>query len=410
MHHVAVEDALPETELPDVVREPMKKVRRQRCLDLLRDLLSLPTAPFVEDRVLDFARNLGRQHRWYCTPDRFGNVLVSRRQALPRRPIIIVAHADHPGFIARRMLRTGRLLADWHGWVEPEYFVGTRVRFHPAGGGVVRGVVREIAAIDTRDNRQRVQQVVVELAGEVAAGSPGSWDLPAFRQRQRRIEALACDDVAGLAAALAAMDLLARAGLRHDAAVLVTRAEEAGLIGASAAAFGHVLPPEAVFVSIECSLAQPEAPQQAGPIVRIGDRASVFDADLVDWLCRIAGRIAQEDGGFAWQRKLMPGGTCEASVFRAAGYRAAGLCVPLGNYHNRDTKRRTIAAEHIDREDWLGLVRLIAAAMVVSPATATTAALAGRFREWLRRYGPLLEDPLGARIGDPTKRRQRLHH
>jgi endoglucanase len=30
----------------------------------------------------------------------------------------------------------------------------------------------------------------------------------------------------------------------------------------------------------------------------------------------------------------MAGGSCEATAFGAYGYRAAGLCLPLGNYHN----------------------------------------------------------------------------
>lgn len=381
------------TRLPDIVLQPMSKPRRHHCMDLLESLLSLPTAPFVEQHVLAFVQEFARVRKLHCRADLFGNLLLSRGKTLPRRPLVIVAHADHPGFIARTMQGKGQLLADWHGGVENEYFVGTRVRFHPPEGRPVRGVIREIV-IDTTDLRQRVQQVLVEVRQDVPAGCPGGWDLPAFREKDRRIEALGCDDVAGLAAALAAFDVLAEGSVRHNAAVLVTRAEEAGLIGASAAAFAHLLPAGAAFLSIECSQAQPEAPQQAGPVVRIGDRASIFDPDLSDWLCRLAGQIADADKNFAWQRKLMPGGMCEASVFRAAGYRASGLCVPLGNYHNRNTKRGKIAVEYIDREDWLGLVRLIAAAAAGSPRGATTKPLASRLREWLDRYKPLLKDPL----------------
>ncbi len=366
-------------------------------MDLLRGILSRPTAPFVEDRVLRFVRDFARQRGLRCSSDRYGNLLVTRSRVLPRRGVIIVAHADHPGFIARRMPGKGRLLADWHGGVEAEYFVGTRVRFHPADGPPVRGVIRKIVEIDRTDTRQRVQRVLVEVDRDVPAGSPGGWDLPAFRRRGRRIEALGCDDVAGLAAALAALDLLAAERVRHDAALLVTRAEEAGLVGISAAAFTHALPAGAAFVSIECSQTQPEAPQGAGPIVRAGDRVSVFDPNLTDWLCRIAGLIAKGDTKFRWQRKLMAGGTCEASVLRAAGYRAAGMCVPLGHYHNRDTAHKKIAAEYIDREDWLGLVRLIAAVAVSSPDVATAAALAKHFQDWLNRYKPLLRDPLARR-------------
>ena len=360
---------------------------------MLERILSLPTAPFVEGHVLDFVRQFAHQRSLHCRADRFGNLVVSRTPTLPERPIIIVAHADHPGFIAREMLNKHLLSADWHGGVEAEYFVGTRVRFHAGLDGGIVGTVRAVQ-IDRTDSRRRVQRVTVEVRQEVPAGSPGTWDLPLFAMKGRIIHAARVDDIAGLGAALAAFDLLAEHNVRHQAAVLVTRAEEAGLIGASAAAFAHLLPRESIIVSIECSQMQPEAPQKAGPIVRVGDRASQFDPDLGDWLCRLAAEIAGHDKSFLWQRKLMPGGTCEASVFQTAGYRAAGLCIPLGNYHNRNAKRKRIEAETIDRQDWLGLVRLTAAVAASSPAMATLRPLARRFRELVSRYRPLLRDPL----------------
>ena len=140
-----------------------------------------------------------RQRKLYCRADRFGNLLVARSKTLPRRPIIIVAHADHPGFIARQMLdgHTGQgrrgtsskrqLLADWHGGVEAEYFVGSRVRFHPTLDRSVTGTIRQIADIDTTDNRQRVQKVVLEVGGDVPAGSPGTWDVPVFQLKGRTV-------------------------------------------------------------------------------------------------------------------------------------------------------------------------------------------------------------------------------
>lgn len=381
--------------LPDLVRKPLKTSDQRRCLDLLKTALSLPSAPFVEHHVLEYVQQFAQERGVHCRADPFGNLLLSRSRTLPRRPIIIVAHADHPGFIARQMIDRHRLLADWHGVVEPEYFVGTRVRFHPSLDSSVLGTIRQIAEIDETGPRRRVQKVVLDVRGDVPAGSPGTWDVPAFALKGRTIHAARIDDVAGLAAALAAFDLLTSHNMHGQAAVLVTRAEEAGLVGASAAGFGRLLPKESLVISIECSLAQVDSPQKAGPIVRIGDQVSLFDPDLCDWLSTIAGDITRQDASFLWQRKLMPGGICEASVFRAAGYRTAGLCVPLTNYHNRNPQRKRIEAETIDREDWLGLVRLIAAASALSPGKVTARPLAQRFKALLKRYRPLLKAPLG---------------
>jgi len=53
----------------------------------------------------------------------------------------------------------------------------------------------------------------------------------------------------------------------------------------------------------------------------------------------------------------MPGGTCEATAYQVAGYRAAALCVALGNYHNCGPENK-IAAEYVSFADVQGLVRL----------------------------------------------------
>jgi endoglucanase len=52
----------------------------------------------------------------------------------------------------------------------------------------------------------------------------------------------------------------------------------------------------------------------------------------------------------------MDGGTCESTAFVAYGYRATGMCVALGNYHNMDEKRRRIAPETIHLSDWKWMV------------------------------------------------------
>ena len=70
----------------------------------------------------------------------------------------------------------------------------------------------------------------------------------------------------------------------------------------------------------------------------------------------VGGFDAAALGGF--QRQLMDGGTCEATAYLQYGYRVAGMCLPLGNYHNMNG-RGGIAAESISRADLLGLARFI---------------------------------------------------
>jgi len=68
--------------------------------------------------------------------------------------------------------------------------------------------------------------------------------------------------------------------------------------------------------------------------------------------------MAKADRRFAYQRALMPGGTCEATVYDAYGFTAASVCVALGNYHNMDAARKRIGPEYIDLADWRGMVKL----------------------------------------------------
>ena len=121
----------------------------------------------------------------------------------------------------------------------------------------------------------------------------------------------------------------ARPGLRHFG-VLLTRAEEVGLIGALHVAKHQTIPPDSRVLSIETSRELPDAPIGDGPIIRTGDRSTVFDRELLNRISR-----AVETGGLRHQRKLMSGGGCEATAFGVYGYQAAGLCLALGNWHNR---------------------------------------------------------------------------
>jgi endoglucanase len=158
------------------------------------------------------------------------------------------------------------------------------------------------------------------------------------------------------------LDQLRRKPPPSPVAVLLTRAEEEGFIGAIAASRdGTLLRKSDRLIAIECSAEQPFAPIGGGCVVRVGDRTSVFDSAVTYFLTRTAEAVAKRDKAFKHQRALMPGGTCEATVYDLYGYTAASVCVPLGNYHNMDKRRRRLAAEYIDLNDWRSMVKLFVA-------------------------------------------------
>lgn len=325
---------------------------------ILNHMLSIPTAPFAEHRVIDYIeRFCGMRKHLKLTRDRAGNVLIRVRigKRVVQRPVCITAHLDHPGFVADRMTAKGYLRAFWRGGVPPQYFIRSKVRF-ALGGEWVRGVVRSVTVIP-RDGQHRVDTAVLQVPREIPPGAVGMWDFPDPVVRGGRIYARGCDDLAGAAAMLGAIDELFRSGKSCDAYFLFTRAEEVGFIGAIAACRLKTIPAKCFVVAMETSSERPFAKLGDGPILRVGDKASTFTHAATAHCHRIARELARSDTRFKYQRKLMDGGTCESSAYCTLGYEATGLCIALGNYHNVDAKRNKLAPEYIDLDDFDNVVK-----------------------------------------------------
>jgi endoglucanase len=324
---------------------------------ILHELCSTPTAPFAEQRVVAYVERFVRDRKGLrLSRDRHGNLLIELKSASRGGPRwVFGAHMDHPGFVARRMLDAKTLEASFQGWVKPEFFQGERVRFFD-DAGEVRGTVETFTVAKDRGVPERVR---VRVSRPVALGSPGMWDQGEGRTRGGKFYSRVCDDLAGAAAALAMLDTLARRPPRAPVAVLLTRAEEEGFIGAIAACVQpKLLRKSDRIIAIETSAMQPFAPQGEGAIIRIGDRTSIFNSELTYFLQMQAAELAKRDKSFKYQRALMPGGTCEATVYDVYGFTAASICVALGNYHNMDTAKGKIAPEYIDLSDWRNMVKL----------------------------------------------------
>jgi putative aminopeptidase FrvX len=327
-------------------------------MDILKSLCSVPTAPFAEDHVVDFVRNFVKTRKnLSLRADRFGNLLIElkSRSRLPRW--VFTAHMDHPGFVAQKMLDGHRLKAAFRGWVKVEFVRGSRVRFFDqqgeAGGRVIE------ATVENYDQRAVPHEVIVRVNRPVAPGSPGMFDQGIGRYSGGKFFCRVCDDLAGAAACLQMIDQLSRRPPRSPMAVLLTRAEEEGFIGCIAACEHQTLLRKSDrVIAIECSSEQPAAPQGQGVIIRVGDRASIFNSALTYFLGQQAEQLKKTDRSFKYQRALMPGGVCEATVYDIYGYTAASLCVALGNYHNMDVKRGKIGPEYIDAADWRNMVKL----------------------------------------------------
>jgi endoglucanase len=334
----------------------------------LRELTALPTAAGREGRVIAWLRMWAAKSNAALREDRFGNLIVehpalTRKRGRGPGPVYITAHLDHPAFVVTRVLDERTLEAEFRGGVRASFFVqGMAVRVHPENGDGLRGTIEAITHREGGDGP--VVQVRVRTTRAVRAGDVMTWNLPPAKVRGGKLHAPACDDLAGVAAAVAAFHALTRKRPRNQAGhtqvkLLFTRAEEVGFLGAIAACKAGWIEPDARLICLENSKSFAESPLGGGPIVRVGDRTATFDPDLTYRCGRIAEALAAADPSFQWQRKLMPGGTCEASAFGAYGYTATCLCLPLGNYHNMNEATGRIAPEVIALDDFRGLVRLL---------------------------------------------------
>jgi putative aminopeptidase FrvX len=318
-------------------------------------LLTHPTAPYHEGLVAEHCLSFARERGLAGSTDGAGNVIV--RYGDGDTPLVLVAHLDHPGFVVDTVTADQAAMT-FHGGLGAAHALdGSPVPFFRPGHDDAIGRGALVSATDT-DGRLTGATAEV-LDGEAVAGGIAMWDFPAFDLAGGRITGRVCDDLLGVAAILACLEELQVR--RPDTTVwgLLTRAEEVGFLGAIEAIRLGTVPPDAAVLSLECSKALPSAPQGDGVIVRVGDRMSIFAPALTESLRVAADAVARRDPSFRYQRKLMDGGACEATAFCASGYRASGLAVPLGNYHNASDDGVGVAAEHVLVDDWLAEIALL---------------------------------------------------
>ena len=330
---------------------------------LLHDLCDLPTAAFREDRVYEYVEKwAAKRPEIEVEADRFGNRLLTLAGTDAKRPrLVLVAHTDHPAFVAGAT--DGKTLtAEFRGGVTAGNCEKARVRFFLDDGGEVSLKVKGVEA----DGKGRLKSATFKAKEPVPPGTVGMLDQGHPREEGDLFYARACDDLAGCASALTALDLLRKTPPAATVCVLLTRAEEVGFVGAIAAVKDKkLLKKTDRVISIETSAQQPAAQQGKGVVLRIGDLTSVFHSGFSYFLAQRGKALTESEKGFAFQRALMPGGTCEGTVFDAFGHVAAAVCVPLGNYHNmvggfRHGAKKTgkVGPEFIHLTDWRNMVAL----------------------------------------------------
>lgn len=334
----------------------------EHAFAVLASVAGIPTAPLHEEGVARHMAGALQQYGFSVRQDGFGNLTATLRRGREARPLALVAHMDHPGFVVTRSM--GReVLADVLGGFQPTVLdIGTPVRFYD-GDISCAGAIREyLPAVG------RLRPAVrVSIEGSIGAGAFATLDLPACLRLNGLLALRAADDLAQCACLLLVAERLASVAEPVDVTIVLTRAEEIGLVGATLVAEAGLVARESTVVSLECSVALPGAEMGKGPVIRVGDAGQTFDPRGEALLLTARDQLLQqwsrapETAGRAIQRQLMSGGRCEATAFMAHGYITTGVVLPLGNYHNADAHGH-MAPEHIHMDDLLSAAELLLAA------------------------------------------------
>ncbi len=345
-------------------------------LHRLTTLLACPTAPFREQAVAAVVGAWLARAKVPFFRDPAGNLIVGvssraeylrlirRHQQEPVR--LFIAHMDHPGFHGRRWLADKRLEIEWHGGSPVKRLAGAPVWLAMGDCYVAQGRLANIRLGAKRHALHRAEVVIGESswcerpAAEALFGA-FRFRAPAWKTG-KRLNTKAADDLVGVFAAVHTAIKLFATKRRAPFLGLLTRAEEVGFVGAVnhfELGWLDTARRPVVCVSLETSRALPGALIGKGPVVRLGDRRTVFEPGALHVLIELAQRALPGKH----QRRIMDGGTCEATAATAWGYPAIGLSVPLGNYHNIDDETGAPAPEHVHLDDVEGMLRLCQALM-----------------------------------------------
>lgn len=351
-------------------------------LDLFQALTSVPTAPFFEQAVSARAlgwikRHLGKK---VSVARRRGGIIVRYAGAGKGPALVLAAHLDHPAFRLSKVTPHGAL-GKLEGGLPPHLLAGSAVEAFPANPKdnhplAVGCIVKEVSK----------GQWELEWANPPARGSKPAFavlSLPPCAIEGKWILSRSIDDLMGCAISLEAVRRVSQAGLKTNLTVLLHRAEEVGFMGALDLIMEGAVDLGDSILSIETSREMSGARPGKGPVIRLGDKACLFDGNLTALLDAAAAKQKKV------QRLRLTGGTCEATAYQTFGYEAGGVAVPLVNYHN-GWGAKAVAPEMVRREDVEGALRLLIEAARLFPTHAglrgpLRARLSARHRS-LRRF------------------------
>ncbi len=347
----------------------------------LREILTLSTAPFHEELVAERVKAFAAERGLKVKEDRAGNlVLEYRNPRKGQRPVAFTCHMDHPGFEVietRGHQAKLRLL----GGVDEPTLKNSSVLLRHEG----KPVKAEVLSVKmAKDRRKDDTTLRVRCASPVAPGDWGHFDLVKLSLAGGKIRSKALDNLLSAALILCLLDDFSTSKRKAHVYGVFTVAEEVGFVGAMELVRSNLLPKRVPMVVMETSRELPGFKIGGGPVVRVGDRMSIYDDELTRWLTETGEALDAKRPDFQFQRALMPGGACEATLFQMEGRPTCALAIALANYHNMG--RNGAAPEWVNRRDAEQMLMLLTALTAQGPKPGRRDELLKRIWRHHRRY------------------------
>ena len=361
---------------------------------LLKKILCQPTAPFQEHFLIQTAINELETAGIPYFQDPVGNILIGvankteyfnlLRQKTKEPLRIFIAHMDHPGFHGNKWLSKTDLDIKWHGGSPSRLIEGSSVwlatqkktHWNHWDNPLWEGKIRKVKL---NQNKTGIESALVRLSStqlkELYPNPKSLFGGFKFRspvwQKGSLIYTKAADDLVGSFSVLTTAKEIWKnknSHKKHSCFLgILTRAEEVGFIGAIAHfKLGWLSQTKRpiLCISLETSRTLPNAEIGKGPVIRLGDGKTVFDANALNLFTELATHALPK----RYQRRIMDGGSCEGTVTTAYGYPTIGVSIPLGNYHNQnleggpDSKgpphSKAPAPEFVHLKDIQGMIQL----------------------------------------------------
>jgi len=350
--------------------------------NFLFDLLSRPSAPFRENAILDAVQTKLARLKIPHFIDPVGNLvvgvnskeqylkLVNRKSSEPVR--LYIAHMDHPGFHGSAWISPRRLKVNWHGGSPTRFLSGTPVWLASDIDYKATGTLRN-PVLNSTGRYLQSAEVQLEDKNLFDAYTDPSRLYGGVRFRRpvwqsgQKIYTRAADDLVGVYSIVQTAASLFSSNKQPGSSPflgLITRGEEVGFVGA----VGHFElgwlkkhRRNVIAISLEASRTLPGAEVGKGPVLRLGDWRTVFSSGGLKVLSDLGHALLKGKH----QRRLMDGGSCEATAAIAWGLETIGMSVPLGNYHNQSLEGgpesrgpNGAAPEFVHLDDIDGMVRM----------------------------------------------------